>query len=72
MQTHSEDLVKGVQIQLRGKVLDTDEAKLAGLKRAWRAWEFSQRTSAEHGSNSFGIIALGAVFDCLEKLGPIS
>ncbi|RXW21516.1 hypothetical protein EST38_g4325 [Candolleomyces aberdarensis] len=71
MRTHSEALVKDVQIGLRGKVLETDEDKLEGLKRAWRAWEFSQRLNNKHGSNSFGIIALGVVFDCLEKLGTV-
>ena len=72
MQTHSGDLVRGVQVQLRGEALDTDEAKLVGLKRAWRAWEFSQRSCSKHGANSFGIIALGAVLDCLVKLGTIT
>ncbi|KAJ2933930.1 hypothetical protein H1R20_g3155, partial [Candolleomyces eurysporus] len=71
MRTHSEALVKDVQIGLRGKALETDEDKLTGLKRAWRAWEFSQRSNNKHGSNSFGIIALGVVFECLEKLGTV-
>ncbi|KAF5363416.1 hypothetical protein D9756_000381 [Leucocoprinus leucothites] len=40
-----------------------------GLKKAWRAWEYSQtREFSEEGSNSFGFIALDAILDILERL----
>lgn len=40
-----------------------------GLERAWKAWDFSQRHGNLPGTNSFGLIALGTILDCLDKLG---
>jgi RNA-dependent RNA polymerase len=40
-----------------------------GLERAWKAWDFSQRHGKLPGTSSFGLIALGTVLDCLDKLG---
>ncbi|KAJ3544083.1 hypothetical protein NMY22_g2912 [Coprinellus aureogranulatus] len=71
MRTHAESLVKDVQKDLRGKNPTGIDQFLAGLKRAWRAWEFSQKFSDKHGANSFGFIALGVIFDCLGGLGVV-
>ncbi|RXW18615.1 hypothetical protein EST38_g7238 [Candolleomyces aberdarensis] len=68
MRTHCEALVKDIQKELRGKEGSVDDT-LEGLKRAWRAWEFSLKFSDRHGFNSFGLIALGAIFDGLDELG---
>lgn len=45
---------------------------LRGLEEAWQAWDFSLRRKNEFGGHSFGLIALGLIFDCLDKLPPIS
>lgn len=71
MRTHAESLVKDVQKDFRGKNPTTIDHFLAGLKRAWRAWEFSQKFSDKDGANSFGFIALGVIFDCLDGLGVV-
>jgi RNA-dependent RNA polymerase len=68
MRTHSEALVKDVQKELRGRE-ESMEDKLEGLKRAWRAWEYSLKFSDRDGANSFGLIALNVIFDGLEGLG---
>ena len=68
MRTHSEALVNDVQKELLGRQ-ESMEDKLEGLKRAWRAWEFSLKFSDRDGANSFGLIALNVIFDGLEGLG---
>jgi RNA-dependent RNA polymerase len=70
MRTHSQVLVQEVQ---RGFMNNLDNAPAEqiqkGLTKAWNAWDFSLRHSKNFGANSFGLIALGIIFDCLEKLG---
>ncbi|KAH7923477.1 RdRP-domain-containing protein [Leucogyrophana mollusca] len=45
-----------------------------GLQRAWEAWDYSLMRSAStetsecFGAESFGLVALGVVLDCLERL----
>ena len=43
----------------------------AGLARAWTAWEWVQRNAKSEGAQSFGLLVLGAVFDCLKKLDAL-
>ncbi|KAF6763917.1 RNA dependent RNA polymerase-domain-containing protein [Ephemerocybe angulata] len=69
VRTHSQALVEDAKKDLAGKNPDTIELYLVGLKKAWKAWEFTQKFSEKHGANSFGFIALGVIFDCLGKLG---
>lgn len=71
MRTHTEALVKDVQKDFQGKSIDTIDQQLTALKHAWRAWEYSQKFNNRYGANSFGFIALGVIFDCLEALGQI-
>ena len=40
-----------------------------GLERAWKAWDFSKRHGNLPATSSFGLIALGTILDCLDKLG---
>jgi len=70
MRLHASTLVKDVQRNLIESLGDTVSAfdLIAGLQLAWSAWGFSLRHRAEFGANSFGLIALGTVIDCLDEL----
>lgn len=69
MRTHSQVLVQEIQRDLINNLeRASPEQILRSLMKAWTAWEFSIRHSADFGANSFGLIALGIIFDCLEKL----
>ncbi|TFK76255.1 RdRP-domain-containing protein [Pluteus cervinus] len=46
----------------------TQQDLVVGLRRAWYAWEFSNRYQQEFGANTFGLISLGVIFDCLDRL----
>lgn len=73
MQLHASTLVREIQRELLEKLDQGSMEELGcGLERAWNAWDFSLRHSKEFGANSFGLIALGVVFDCLERLGGLS
>jgi len=66
MYTHAEALVKGVGRDLRGTGDDGFDHRLRLINRAWKAWELSQELGGKFGANSFGLIALGVLFDCLD------
>jgi RNA-dependent RNA polymerase len=69
MRLHAYTLVREIQLQL---MIDLEKAPrdlvITGLTNAWHAWGYSLRRGNEFGANSFGLIALGVIFDCLEKL----
>ena len=70
MRLHASTLVKDVQrnlIENLGETVPVFEL-IAGLQLAWSAWGFSLRCRTEFGANSFGLIALGTVIDCLDEL----
>ena len=68
MRLHASTLVKDVQRNLIEN-LETDVFELiAGLQLAWSAWDYSLCHRNEFGANSFGLIALGTVFDCLDAI----
>ncbi|KAH6918359.1 RNA dependent RNA polymerase-domain-containing protein [Coprinopsis sp. MPI-PUGE-AT-0042] len=76
LRLHASTLVNDTQWDLKGgrhrkgmSSFDDLQTCRIGLKGAWRAWEYSQKYSERFGTNSFGLIALGAIFDCLERLG---
>ena len=57
-----------VQRELLDRVEEASPTQLAdGLEQTWTAWDISLRCNTIRGSNSFGLIALGVIFDCLEK-----
>lgn len=71
MRIHASQLVRDVKRSLfpiRGEEIPPSEIR-AGLRRAWEAWDFSLRNSKDFGAQSFGLVALDVLFDCLEKLG---
>ncbi|KAJ6618813.1 RNA dependent RNA polymerase-domain-containing protein [Mycena sp. CBHHK59/15] len=71
MRLHARTVVRDIQRKLERKEKDSEvfvEDLQAALRRAWNAWDFSLRHEKEFGAKSFGLIALGIVFDCLDKL----
>ncbi|KAJ6490593.1 RNA dependent RNA polymerase-domain-containing protein [Mycena vitilis] len=71
MRYHAMTVIRDIQRQMLPREKDTDasvESLQAGLKRAWDAWDFSVRHEKEFGAKSFGLIALGIIFDCLDLL----
>ncbi|KAJ7481232.1 RNA dependent RNA polymerase-domain-containing protein [Mycena galericulata] len=71
MRYHASTVVRDIQKQILPREKDSDvspEKLQAGLTRAWSAWDFSLRHETEFGAKSFGLIALGLIFDCLELL----
>ncbi|KAJ7766875.1 RNA dependent RNA polymerase-domain-containing protein [Mycena metata] len=68
---HAQTLVRDIQklIWLREKNSEQSAESLqVAIQRAWKAWDFSVRHEREFGAKSFGMIALGITFDCLELL----
>ncbi|KAG6878981.1 hypothetical protein C0992_006116 [Termitomyces sp. T32_za158] len=70
MRLHASTLVRDIQRQFVDLSTANREQIVDGLSTAWAAWEYSQRIQA-FGASSFGLIALGVIFDCLDKLGGV-
>jgi RNA-dependent RNA polymerase len=69
MRLHASTLVKDVQRNLIESLETVSVFDLiAGLQLAWNAWCFSLRHRDKFGTNSFGLIALGTVIDCLDEI----
>ena len=70
MRLHASKLVEDIQRNLIESLGDTVPVYelITGLQLAWSAWGFSLRRRADFGANSFGLIALGTVIDCLDEL----
>ncbi|KAF8798201.1 RdRP-domain-containing protein [Phlegmacium glaucopus] len=68
MRLHASALVKHVRRNLIESMNGTVSELIAGLQLAWSAWDLSLRRRNEFGANSFGLIALDRVFDCLDEI----
>lgn len=69
VRTHSQVIVHEIQREFIDDPVNASKDEIrAGLVKAWAAWDFSLRKSSNFGANSFGLIALGIIFDCLQKL----
>jgi RNA-dependent RNA polymerase len=69
VRTHSQVIVHEIQREFVGDLENASKDEIrASLVKAWAAWDFSLRNSPSFGANSFGLIALGIIFDCLDKL----
>ncbi|KAF8831581.1 hypothetical protein HHX47_DHR1000493 [Lentinula edodes] len=71
MRTHTSSLVKQTKLGFQpsnrqGDIIEDKDGLLYVLEKAWCAW-ISQQDNV-FGVNSFRLIALGSVLDCLEKL----
>ena len=76
MRHHASQLVKDIKQVLLPLTDPQPESKEEvpaetyrdALGLAWDTWDYSLRHSDKFGAKSFGLIALGVIFDCLEKL----
>ncbi|KAJ7633050.1 RNA dependent RNA polymerase-domain-containing protein [Roridomyces roridus] len=70
MRYHTQAVVRDIQKQLLDKFEPrlTPEQLEKALRKAWTAWDYSLRHEKEFGAKSFGLVALGIIFDCLEQL----
>jgi RNA-dependent RNA polymerase len=69
MRLHTSVLVQNIRSELLEKPDSASIEELrGGLAKAWRAWDLSVRNKTEFGAGSFGLIALGVIFDCLDRL----
>ena len=74
MRENVEFLVREIKEQLIGRLEELSESALKErLAIAWDVWLFSlEKTSPpEFGSESFGLLGLGLVLECLERLGSL-
>ncbi|THH12039.1 hypothetical protein EW146_g7842 [Bondarzewia mesenterica] len=78
MQLHSGMLVKDIRRQLMteesraDQADELDEGQLkAVLQNAWKAWDWSLRHAGKEGTNSFRLVVLGVLLDCLKTLGAL-
>ncbi|KAG6883055.1 hypothetical protein C0993_008116 [Termitomyces sp. T159_Od127] len=71
MRLHVSTLVRDIRQQLVEDSNANREQIADGLSTAWAAWEYSQRQNHAFGAGSFGLIALGVIFDCLDRLGGV-
>ncbi|KAF8226752.1 RdRP-domain-containing protein [Tricholoma matsutake] len=69
MRLHATTLVRDVQQELAPDLEEAPRDQLiVSLMNAWYAWGYSLRRGNDFGANSFGLITLDTIFDCLEKL----
>ncbi|KAK7038067.1 RNA-dependent RNA polymerase [Favolaschia claudopus] len=69
MRYHATTVIRDIQKQLFPRETDADKSEenlRASIERILNAWDFSIRHQREFAAKSFGLIALGLVFDCLE------
>lgn len=67
MRLNSSSLMHETKRQLKKDWKDNNGAEKA-LAFAWRAWLYSTRNRSQFGANSFGLVALGLIFETLEAL----
>ncbi|KAF7295512.1 RNA-dependent RNA polymerase [Mycena indigotica] len=66
---HASAVVRDVQQKLWHKQQEpASQTNLRGLERAWSAFEFSIREQHQFGAKSFGLIALGTIFEWLDSI----
>ena len=73
MRLHAEDLVGDIRsqiIQFEGEEPSEEELH-AALSRAWATWCWAQHNRDKNYMESFALLVLGVVFDCLKRLGAL-
>jgi RNA-dependent RNA polymerase len=71
MKMHSRDLTHHVEktiLNASDVGTATKEELLTGLERAWNAWCFSAQRRKNEGGPSFGLVALGLMFSCIDRI----
>jgi RNA-dependent RNA polymerase len=77
MKLHAEELVNDIRTQIVPQREESpteerlQEQLRIGLRRAWAAWCWAQNHQDEDYIESFALLALGIVFDCLKRLGEL-
>lgn len=72
MRLHASTLVRDIRRNIVEDLATASQGEIIrGLEIAWQAWDFSLRNKNVFGGQSFGLVALGLIFDFLEKLLPI-
>ena len=73
MKLHAEELVRdiGLQITQYEEKEPSEVQRRAALTRAWAAWCWAQHNRNKDYIESFALLVLGVVFDCLKRLGAL-
>ena len=72
MRLHAEGLVEDVRFRIeQSDGPPTKEQLRAGLPRAWAAWVWAQHHRELEFIDSFALLMLGIIFDCLKRLGGL-
>jgi len=73
MRLHAETLVRDI----RARIVPADEGQRTekdfrdGLRKAWATWGWAQHRREREYIESFSLIVLGIVLDCLKQLGAL-
>ncbi|KAI9452162.1 RdRP-domain-containing protein [Russula earlei] len=71
MKLHAEELVSDIRtqvIKIKSEGELSDEQLRAGLLHAWKAWGWAQHHRDKEFIESFSLIMLGIILDCLKRL----
>jgi len=74
MKLHAGELLAFIRTQIvksEGEGELTDEELRAGLSQAWKAWVWAQHHRDREFIESYSLILLGIIFDCLRNLGGL-
>lgn len=73
MRLHAETLVRDIRARIapaeEGQRTDRDFRD--GLRKAWATWGWAQHHRDKEYIESYSLIALGVIFDCLKQLGAL-
>jgi RNA-dependent RNA polymerase len=72
MQVHAEALVRDIRAQMAptGDQPTVEEYR-DGLRNAWEMWSWAQHHRNNEFIESFSLISLGVILDCLQQLGAL-
>ncbi|KAF8912826.1 RNA-directed RNA polymerase 2 [Gymnopilus junonius] len=65
LRSSTDILVRGIREQLRG---EDSEGPYEDLQRAWLAWQLALAHKNDFGAQSFGWVALGAIFEAIREI----
>jgi RNA-dependent RNA polymerase len=69
MRYHAETLVREIRVQIAPTGdQPTDEEYRDGLRNAWATWSWAQHHREKEFIESFSLITLGVILDCLKQL----
>jgi len=73
MKLHAEELVGDIRLQIiqYEEKQPNEEQLRAALTRAWATWCWAQHNRDKDYIESFALLVLGVVFDCLKRLGAL-